>query len=108
MEERLRVRLEDFSLGASVALLIILTVVVPLFVLDYSVCTAPAEEKELRMLLFYVTVGIAVIAAVVLGVAWAASGSRKLKFSCFFVLVGLATLLAWFVHKFVGIACTAG
>ena len=100
MEERLRARLEDFSLGASMALLIILTVVVPLFVLDYSVCAAPAEEAELRMLMFYVTVGIAVIAALVLGVAWAALGSRKLKYSCFFVLVGLATLFAWFVLYF--------
>lgn len=107
MEDRPRARIEDYSLGASVALLIILVFVVPLFVLDYNKCTTPAEEKELRMLLFYVTVAVAVIAALVLGVRWAASGSRKLKFSCVFVLVGLGTLLAWFVHKFVGIACLA-
>lgn len=107
MEDRPRARIEDYSLGASVALLIILVLVVPLVVLDYNQCTTPAEEKELRMLLFYVTVAVAVIAALVFGVRWAASGSRKLKFSLLFVLVGLAMLFVWFVHKFVGIACTA-
>lgn len=105
MEERLRVRLEYLSLGASIALLIILTIAVPLFVLDYNTCTAPAEEKQLKTLLFYITVGVAVIAALVLAVAWSTSGGRKMKISCCIVLAGLAALLLWYVFYFLGTVC---
>lgn len=105
MEERLRALLEYLSLGASMALLLTLTLAVPLFVLDYNVCTAPAEEKQLKTLLFHITVGVAVIVALVLAVAWATSGGKKIKISCCIVLAGLAALLFWYVFYFLGTAC---
>ena len=100
MEEKPRARLGDYLLGTGMGLCVTLAYLVPALVLNYNQCTATLGERELRMLLFYVTIGIAVVAALLLAVAWAASGNEKLKYSCFFVLVGLGTLLAWFVLYF--------
>lgn len=97
----------DYSaLFVSVAYLLLLILVIPDVMLDYSPCGIAPDEAILRESFFFGVVGTAIVAVGALFIAGLLLRQKKVIISSFITSAGLVILLLYYALLFQGLICS--